>query len=104
MSSRQKSSATVSLFPFLAVLVCAMGALILLLLAMTQKIRQQQVARELAVSARIAEAAAAEPVLPAVAPRRVLPPAPPAVNEEFEAERARRREGSTRLDSSKVEV
>jgi hypothetical protein len=42
MSRRKASSAgTVSLFPFLAVLVCAMGALILLLLVTTRRIRQQ---------------------------------------------------------------
>lgn len=43
-----KSSASISLFPFLAVLVCTMGALILLLLAMTQKIRLQALGKALA--------------------------------------------------------
>jgi hypothetical protein len=42
MSRRKSSSAAaVSLFPFLAVLICAMGALILLLLVTTRRIRQQ---------------------------------------------------------------
>lgn len=38
--ARQNSQKTVSLFPFLAVLVCTMGALILLLLVTTRRIRQ----------------------------------------------------------------
>ena len=45
--SRQHPRATnsVSLFPFLAVLVCAMGALIFLLLVTTRRIRAQAIAR-----------------------------------------------------------
>lgn len=39
---RPKPGNPVSLFPFLAVLVCAMGSLILLLLVMTRKIREDQ--------------------------------------------------------------
>lgn len=86
MATRQASSEpTVSLFPFLAVLVCAMGALILLLLAMTQKIRLQQMARELAM----VQAPAPAPVK--VPQRFVQPSPPPRVDEEYEAERARRR-------------
>ncbi len=42
--SRRASNNNVSLFPFLAVLVCAMGALILLLLVTTRRIRSQQIA------------------------------------------------------------
>ncbi|MFN0054150.1 MAG: hypothetical protein ACKV0T_18380 [Planctomycetales bacterium] len=49
MSRRSnKSESAVSLFPFLAVLMCTMGALILLLIAMSNKIRQQAIERELA--------------------------------------------------------
>ena len=40
--ARRRSNTTVSLFPFLAVLVCTMGALILLLLVTTRRIRQKQ--------------------------------------------------------------
>ncbi|MCA9109748.1 MAG: hypothetical protein KDA52_07360, partial [Planctomycetaceae bacterium] len=43
MSKRARQTEhTVSLFPFLAVLICAMGALILLLLVTTRRIRYQQ--------------------------------------------------------------
>jgi hypothetical protein len=85
MSSRRtRSEASVSLFPFLAVLVCAMGALILLLLAMTQKIRLQQLAREMARAARLAEAPASSKPAPVVAPPRPIV--------DFEPERKRRRE------------
>ncbi|NOX55063.1 MAG: hypothetical protein GXP27_11630, partial [Planctomycetes bacterium] len=52
-SGREQSS--VSLFPFLAVLVCAMGALILLLVVTTRRIRLQAIAR--AYQAHIAEMA-----------------------------------------------
>lgn len=45
MSRRRAQSApTVTLFPFLAVLVCAMGSLILLLLVVTRQIRSEAVA------------------------------------------------------------
>lgn len=40
--ARRNSQQSVSLFPFLAVLVCTMGALILLLLVTTRRIRQEQ--------------------------------------------------------------
>jgi hypothetical protein len=39
---RRQPQLSVTLFPFLAVLVCAMGSLILLLLVMTRKIREDQ--------------------------------------------------------------
>ena len=39
--ARNQSTNSVTLFPFLAVLICAMGALIFLLLAMTQRIREE---------------------------------------------------------------
>lgn len=40
--ARRSSQQSVSLFPFLAVLVCTMGALILLLLVTTRRMRQEQ--------------------------------------------------------------
>ncbi|MBL8818991.1 MAG: hypothetical protein JNL58_23380 [Planctomyces sp.] len=40
--ARKRNSTTISLFPFLAVLMCTMGALILLLLVTTRKIRNDQ--------------------------------------------------------------
>ncbi|MFM7036956.1 MAG: hypothetical protein ACKO2L_04470 [Planctomycetaceae bacterium] len=40
--ARRQPQLSVTLFPFLAVLVCAMGSLILLLLVMTRKIREDQ--------------------------------------------------------------
>ena len=43
--SRRTASQSVSLFPFLAVLVCAMGALILLLIVNTRRIRLQSIAQ-----------------------------------------------------------
>lgn len=49
---RASTTPTVQLFPFLAVLVCAMGALILLLLVTTRKLRQVAVARALAVESK----------------------------------------------------
>lgn len=46
MSTRQRrTNNSISLFPFLAVLVCAMGALIFLLVVTTRQIRMQSVAR-----------------------------------------------------------
>ncbi|MCA9035507.1 MAG: hypothetical protein KDA91_10260 [Planctomycetaceae bacterium] len=43
--ARRQHQNSVSLFPFLAVLVCAMGALILLLLVTTRQIREQRLAQ-----------------------------------------------------------
>ena len=40
--AKRRTDKTISLFPFLAVLVCTMGALILLLLVTTRRIRQKQ--------------------------------------------------------------
>ncbi|MBX3439676.1 MAG: hypothetical protein KF861_19460, partial [Planctomycetaceae bacterium] len=68
MSKRVASTANaVSLFPFLAVLICAMGALILLLLVTTRRIRQEQAEQAASVSVP-AEPAAIEPTLPNPAP------------------------------------
>ena len=55
---RRRSSQTgpgISLFPFLAVLICTMGALVPLLLAITRTARLQA---EVAVAAKLAEQAA----------------------------------------------
>jgi hypothetical protein len=63
MSRSVPKSPAVSLFPFLAVLVCTMGALILLLISITNKVKHQAIAQELARRAERALAAsrAAEP-------------------------------------------
>lgn len=45
MSRRSHTQAKVELFPFLAVLVCVMGALIFLLLVMTKQLRANSIAR-----------------------------------------------------------
>lgn len=57
--ARRQHQHSVSLFPFLAVLVCAMGSLILLLLVMTRKIRHDQQAE---LSASDASVAIVQPV------------------------------------------
>lgn len=66
MSARRSTTPAVTLFPFLAVLICAMGALILLLLITTRRIRQQSVERatELAEVPAAVEPAAPPPVEP----------------------------------------
>lgn len=51
MTARRSTTPAVTLFPFLAVLVCAMGALIFLLLITTRRIRQQTVEHAHAVAA-----------------------------------------------------
>lgn len=82
MSRRPKSQSSISLFPFLAVLVCTMGALILLLIAMTQKMHRNAVAR--AAAERAAAAGLSVPTdsaVPAPPPPLLLPddlPPPPA--------------------------
>lgn len=58
---RPKPGNPVSLFPFLAVLVCAMGSLILLLLVMTRKIREDQGLQQQAAVAPAAAPAAPHP-------------------------------------------
>ncbi len=45
--ARRQAQLSVTLFPFLAVLVCAMGSLILLLLVMTRKIREDQLTEKI---------------------------------------------------------
>jgi hypothetical protein len=69
MSTRRVGN-SVSLFPFLAVLVCAMGALIFLLLVVTRQIRAE--ARAVAIQEADAETSGAAPAAP-----KPLPPSPP---------------------------
>ncbi|HLJ11664.1 MAG TPA: hypothetical protein VKU82_10760, partial [Planctomycetaceae bacterium] len=76
MRRRSNSHSPISLFPFLDTLVCTMGSLILMLLAMTPKIKERALARELARRAeetRPTEIAPepeppAEPAVPVAAP------------------------------------
>ena len=56
--ARSKTQQSVSLFPFLAVLICTMGALILVLLLTTRQIREQAV--EAAEQSRAATESEAE--------------------------------------------
>lgn len=72
MTSRREAAPSVALFPFLAVLVCAMGALILLLLVMTRRIRAQAELR-----ARQEAAVVAQPA-PLPTPAELKPVPPPA--------------------------
>lgn len=58
--TRRRPQISISLFPFLAVLVCAMGSLILLLLVLTRKIRHEQYGVD-------------EPAPVAIAPAAVFP-------------------------------
>ena len=72
MSRRLKSSPSVALFPFLAVLVCTMGALIFLLLVTTRMMRDRARQRAVAVHA-------APPRLPLMSvptPKPIIPPLP----------------------------
>ena len=100
--SRRKSGQAVSLFPFLAVLVSAMGALILLLLVTTRKLHNDAVAKAKAEQAQLAAEAAqnlvplpipeddpafstdaAEFVVTVQSPaKQLLPPAPPPVPDQ----------------------
>ena len=88
---RASTSPSIQLFPFLAVLVCAMGALILLLLVTTRKMRQVAVARAAAEAAEAEETA--RPVI-RPAPKPLPAPTGPTPDElaTREAERATRRE------------
>ena len=52
--ARRHHHNSISLFPFLAVLVCAMGSLILLLLVMTRKMRQDQYVEQAAIVGSVA--------------------------------------------------
>lgn len=63
MTSRtpRDKSDTVSLFPFLAVLLCTMGALLVLLVVLTQKAQQQAIAEAAAQKSSAAEPQAERP-------------------------------------------
>ena len=115
--SRRKSGQAVSLFPFLAVLVSAMGALILLLLVTTRKLHNDAVAKAKAEQAQqAAEAAqnlvplpipeddpafatdAAEFVVTVQSPaKQLLPPAPPPVPDQTLEREALRRQWEDKL-------
>ena len=71
MSQRPKSSQSVALFPFLAVLVCTMGSLIFLLLVTTRMLHDR------AADQAVAEAAPPVPALPLMS---VAPPGPSAID------------------------
>lgn len=71
MTARRSTTPAVTLFPFLAVLVCAMGALIFLLLITTRRIRQQSIERAQAVAE-----VEAETEMPLLMPIPVLPAEP----------------------------
>jgi hypothetical protein len=60
--ARRQPQLSVTLFPFLAVLVCAMGSLILLLLVMTRKIREDQQTDRQAIERPVVSAPAAPAV------------------------------------------
>ena len=55
--TRRRPQTSISLFPFLAVLVCAMGSLILLLLVLTRKIRHEQSGGDAPAAVAVAPAA-----------------------------------------------
>lgn len=98
MRRRPASNSSMSLFPFLDTLVCTMGALILMLLAMTPKMKERALARQAAAQAAAQaplDAPAVEPepdtaAVPEPHPLAAVPTAPPA--EEHAAERQRRRD------------
>ncbi len=73
--SRARTSNSVSLFPFLAVLVCAMGALIFLLIVTTRRIRSEALAKA-ALAREEKEARGSAPTPTALRPE--LPPPMPA--------------------------
>lgn len=64
MARRRQHAVTVELFPFLAVLVCVMGALIFLLLVMTKRLRAVAVAK---AHAAVVQSAEDRPILPVLA-------------------------------------
>jgi len=72
MSARTPSSPSVSLFPFLAVLMCTMGALILLLIVTSRRIRREAVARSLPhVGVPTSVGTVAKPMRDPIAKRRL---------------------------------
>ncbi len=121
--SRRKTGNAVSLFPFLAVLVSAMGALILLLLVVTRKLHNDAVAKAkaeqmLVQSQKDAEAEAARNKIPLPLPedhpafqtdaaefviaikspaKQLLPPSPPPAPDRTLEKEKLRREWESRL-------
>lgn len=95
MSRHRHEARSVSLFPFLAVLICAMGALIFLLVVTTRRIRHQAVLQVQKVvveeivetdfyppvlfAAEIVEPEVAAPIMMAVEPPAVIPELEPQV-------------------------
>ncbi len=73
--ARKRSSTSISLFPFLAVLMCTMGALILLLLVTTRKIRHDQEKQI--------------PIFVEAAPEPTAPPEPVIIHREEELSKLR---------------
>src|SRR5258708_12364028 len=74
---RRSTPPAMSLFPFLDTLVCTMGALILMLLAMTPKIKERAQARLQAQMAALAPVVQDEPVFePEPAPVSATDPEP----------------------------
>jgi hypothetical protein len=101
MSRRKSSDNAISLFPFLAVLVCTMGALILLLIAMTQKIHKRQLAEQAAARQEQAPApipARPDPIiLPDVPTPQTVPTGPSREElQQLADERRRQREARAR--------
>jgi hypothetical protein len=97
MRRRSNSHSPISLFTFLDTLVCTMGSLILMLLAMTPKIRERAEARELARLAALTPAVQSESeALPAEA---VVVAAPAALLPSAEDEHARAAERQRRRDA-----
>ena len=70
MSRRHRTQPTVSLFPFLAVLICTMGSLIVLLVVVAQQARNT-------VAAPAVSAVPVATITPQPPPMRVSPPSPP---------------------------
>jgi len=85
--SRRKATISVSLFPFLAVLLCAMGALILLLLIMARQIRETAVAAKRASPRPAAEAPVEPAAVPVVTVTIHEPPIPPPPDPNVELRR-----------------
>ncbi|QDT90706.1 hypothetical protein [Gimesia algae] len=123
MSRQGKEARSVSLFPFLAVLICAMGALIFLLVVTTRRIRHQAVLQVQKVvveevveddyfppvifSAEIEEPAPAAPVVVQVEEPEVAPePEPQVINlarEHEEKLNALRLQRSRKLEALKAQ-
>lgn len=96
LMSRPSSAPSIQLFPFLAVLVCAMGALILLLIVTTSLMRNALQARGAAAAAAKASAT----VIPAAPPPAPSGPTP----EDLAALEAQRLERRTARETRKAAI